>query len=642
MKPESATNQAGHASEEHMGSKWAMAAAVSAVVGLGNASPLVAVELKEQQPAISYSIIPSKDSPELEWWRESMKTHDQRMQWFRQARFGMFIHWGVYSDLEGVWHDEPVQGYAEHIMRKAKIPIETYRKEVAGKFNPEKFNADAWAKLAKDAGMGYMVITSKHHDGFAMFDSDVTDYNIVDATAWHHDPMKDLKKACAAQGLRFGFYYSQAWDWGHPDGPGNDWDWQQPAGDRQLHGGKVWWEVSPDEVARCAKYVDNKVIPQVRELISKYQPDIIWFDTPNKMPPSENYRVLKATREAGPNVVISSRCVPALGDYMSTADRPAELPPHDGDWEAIPTTNESYGYHRADQSHKPVSHFIEIIAKTAARGGNLMLNVGPRGDGTLDPKDVAILTGIGKWMSVNGDSIHGSTRSPLQVQSWGESTRKGDTLYLHIFHWPSDGKLIVGGLKSKVKNAYLLGDSSRAPLKVARVNDLDVQIDVPQAPPDATDSVIALECEGEPSTDAARLLSAKQENVLRVFDAQLIGDTIKFGQGKRDNAYVESWTEPNDKILWTVRVTEPAIYNLSAVYDAEPDSAGGKYQISLGGRYCGGIVLAGKEQSQRVGEIQLEPGVHQLQVAPAQIAGSELMRLRHLTLTVVRHETSSR
>jgi hypothetical protein len=389
MKPETTANQAagGIVSEEHMGSKWAAAAAVAAVVGLGDPAALVAVELKPQQPAISYSVIPEKDSPELQWWRDSMKTHDQRMQWFRQARFGMFIHWGVYSDLEGVWHDQPVQGYAEHIMRKAKIPIETYKKDVAAKFNPTKFDAAAWAKLAKDAGMGYMVITSKHHDGFAMFDSDVTpDYNIVDATAWHHDPMKDLKKACTDQGLRFGFYYSQAWDWGDPNGTGNDWDWNQPAGDKQLHGGKVWWEASPDEAAKVAKYVDNKAIPQVRELIAKYQPDIIWFDTPSKMPPSENFRVFKATREAGPNVVISSRCVPALADYESTADRPAELPPHDGDWEAIPTTNESYGYHRADQSHKPVSHFIEILAKTAARGGNLMLNVGPKGDGTLDPK----------------------------------------------------------------------------------------------------------------------------------------------------------------------------------------------------------------------------------------------------------------
>ena len=645
MKPESTDIQpAGAVSEEPMSSKWAAAAAVAAVVGLGEPAALVAVELRSQQPAISYSIIPEKDAPELQWWRDSMKTHDQRIAWFRQARFGMFIHWGIYSDLEGVWHEQPVEGYAEHIMRKAKIPIETYKKEVAGKFNPAKFDAGVWAKAAKDAGMGYMVITSKHHDGFAMYDSDVTPgYNVVDSTAWHHDPMKDLKKACTQQGIRFGFYYSQAWDWGHPDAPGNDWDWQQPAGDKQLHGGRMWWEVSPDEAARCAKYVDNKAIPQVRELIAKYQPDLLWFDTPSKMPPTENLRVFKAAREAGPNVVINSRCVEALADYQSTADRPAELPPHDGDWEAIPTTNESYGYHRADQSHKPVSHFIEIIAKTAARGGNLMLNVGPRGDGTMDPKDIAILQGIGKWMAVNGDSIHGTTRTPLTVQAWGESTRKGNTLYLHVFHWPSDGKLVVGGLMSNVKRAYLLTDSSRTALKVARLNDCDVQIELPAAAPDATDSVVAVQCDGEISTDPARLLSPSQENLLRVFDGKLAGETIKFGQGKKDNAYVEQWTEPSDSIGWTVRVTQPTRFTVAASYDAPPESAGGKFRLKNGSdTKFEGSVKAGVEQSQRLGELELAPGVHEIRVEPAQIVGNELMRLRNLTFTAVRHETSSR
>jgi hypothetical protein len=335
MKSELSDDSTGAAAEDGMRAKWAVATAVSAVVGLGNVAPLVAVDLRGPESTNSYNVIPPKDAPELAWWRESMKTHDQRIAWFRQARFGMFIHWGIYSELEGVWKDQPVQGYAEHIMRKAKIPIETYTNEVAANFNPTKFDANAWAKLAKDAGMGYMVITSKHHDGFAMFDSQAAHgYDVVDATKWHHDPMKDLKAATARQGLKFGFYYSQAWDWGHPDGPGNDWDWQQPAGDRKLHtiDGKNWWDVSPGEVEKCARYVDNKVIPQVNELITKYHPDLIWFDTPSKMPPSENLRVLEATRKAGPNVVINSRCVAELADYTSTADRPAELAPHDGDW----------------------------------------------------------------------------------------------------------------------------------------------------------------------------------------------------------------------------------------------------------------------------------------------------------------------
>ena len=622
-----------------MGSKWAAAAAVAAMVGIGEAPSTLATDT--QTPAVSYSIIPAQNSDELAWWRESMKSHDQRMAWFRQARFGMFIHWGVYSDLEGVWQGEPVQGYAEHIQRKAKIPIEVYKDQVAAKFNPTKFDADEWASLAKEAGMGYMVITSKHHDGFAMYDSDVTDYDIVNATAWKHDPMKDLKAATARQGIKFGFYYSQAWDWGHPDGPGNDWDFENPAGDRGLHGGKVWWEASPLWVERCARYVDEKAIPQLQELIGKYDPDLIWFDTPAKMPPSENLRVLEATRKAGPDVVINSRCIAELADYQSTADRPAELPPHDGDWEAIPTTNESYGYHRADQSHKPASHFIEILAKCAARGGNLMLNVGPRGDGTIDAKDVEILQGIGRWMKVNAESIHGTTRTPLPVQAWGESTLKGRTLYLHVFDWPTDGKLVVGGLKTRVKSAHLLADSSRAPLKVERLNDLDMQIAVPAKAPDETDSVVALVCEGEVLCDDDRLLSVTQSNALRVFDGTIHGQTLRFGQGKRENAYVEQWSEAEESLAWPVRVTAPASFEVTALYDAEKPSAGGTYRLAIGSHVLAGVVHEGKERSETLGTVRLEAGEHEIRVAPVRIAGNELMRLRSVTLRAVSDESTA-
>jgi hypothetical protein len=345
----------------------AVAAAVAAVVGIGRANgDAVSVDLKTPPARVSASFVPAQDSPEMAWWRESMRTHEQRIAWWRQARFGMFIHGGVDSTLAGEWHGQPVVGYAEHIQRKFKIPIPIYRQQVAGNFRPDKFDAAAWANLAKEAGMGYLVITSKHHDGFAMFDSDVSDYNVVKSTPWHHDPMKDLKAACTAAGIRFGFYYSQAWDWGEPNGTGNDWDYDCPAGDKQLHGGKLWWEESPQLVPPTQQYVDGKVIPQMRELLVKYQPDIIWFDTPSKMPPALNLEVLKATREAGPDAVINSRCVAEYGDYISTADRPAEFAPHAGDWEAIPTTNESYGYHRRDHSHKPPSHFITLIAKAAA------------------------------------------------------------------------------------------------------------------------------------------------------------------------------------------------------------------------------------------------------------------------------------
>src|SRR2546429_2431101 len=208
--------------------------------------------------------VPAKDSPEMAWWRESMKTRDERLQWWREARFGMFVHWGVYSGLGGTWRGHPGKGYAEHIQRMLKIPIPVYRDQVAGKFNPSEFNADEWVHIAKDAGMGYFIITAKHHDGFAMYDSKVSDYNIVQATPFKRDPMKELKAACQKYGLKFGFYYSHAFDWGDANAPGNDWDYDNPGGDRGLHGGRNWWDASPELPAKVRKYVDEKSIPQLR------------------------------------------------------------------------------------------------------------------------------------------------------------------------------------------------------------------------------------------------------------------------------------------------------------------------------------------------------------------------------------------
>ncbi len=437
--------------------------------------------------------LPDKDSPEVAWWRDSMKTHEERIQWWREARFGMFIHWGVYSGLGNEYHGRKGGGYAEHIQRVLKIPIPEYRKEVAGNFNPTNFDAEAWVQLAKEAGMGYIVITSKHHDGFAMWPTKVNDYNIMDATPWHHDPMADLSAACKKYGVNFGFYYSQAFDWGNSNAPGNDWEYKNPGGDTHI-GGINWWETKPEFMASARKYVDTKAIPQLQELIRMYHPAILWFDTAGKLPPSENLRIMQAVRAADPNVVISGRLVRGWGDYEDTTDRPAEFPAHDGDWEGIPTTDESYGWNKFDTSHKPPGHFIQLIAKAAARGGNVLMNIGPMGDGNIDPKDVTILQGIAVWWQVNGDSIRGTTRTPLTVQTWGESTRKGDLLYLHVFNWPTNGGLVVGGLKSNVKDAWLLSDKKKKSLLMTRVNPLDLSIAVPEAAPDKLDAVVVVDC----------------------------------------------------------------------------------------------------------------------------------------------------
>jgi alpha-L-fucosidase len=582
---------------------------------------------------------PIQDRPDMEWWRQSMKTRDQRIAWFKEARFGMFIHWGAYSPAGGVWNGKPVEGYAEHIMRKEKITGQEYQDKLVATFNPTQFNAEEWVTTAKRAGMSYLIITAKHHDGFAMYDSDASDYNVVKASAWKHDPMKDLKEACKKHGLKFGFYYSQAWDWHHPDAPGNDWERGNPGGDKKLFGGTKWWEGNPQLVERVTNYVDTKVIPQVKELIAKYDPDIMWFDTPSKMPPDLNIKVLKAVREAKPNLVVNSRiCQPVpngpeanFGDYVSTTDKPAEFPPHDGEWEGIPTTNESYGWHSADKSHKPPAHFIGLLAKASARGGNILLNIGPMGNGKFDPKDVAILNGIGAWMKTNGDSIHGSDRTPLPVQSWGESTRKGNTVFLHVFTWPTRGRIVVGGLKSPVKKAYLLSDPGKS-LAVQKLGDKDVVVKAPDKAPDTADTVIALEMGDAPAGDAARLIGNDVPvETLRAFDAKLVGG-LTFGAGKEKDSYVQGWTGTNQSVRWPLRLRERVVYDLGVEYASEKESVGNTFVVVVNGKAVQAKVGETTKAPVSLGSITLGPGETELAVEAAGSRTGELMRLKSLVL----------
>jgi len=578
------------------------------------------------------------------WWTASMKSHDQRIGWWRDAQFGCFIHWGVYSTFGGEWNGKPFRGYAEHMMRIQKIPRTEYVEKVVSVFNPVKFDAEQWVQLIKSAGMKYVIITAKHHDGFAMYPSSVTSYNIREATPFKRDPMRELADACKRHGIKFGFYYSHAIDWEHPKAPGNDWDYQNPGGDKQLHGGGQWFDLHPELLPTAQEYVDEKAIPQVLELLKNYRPDILWFDTPSRLPLSENIRILKAVRQADPNVVINGRLARgrgySFGDYKNTGDRAAEIVPTEGDWETIPTTNESYGYHKHDASHKPVSHFIQLMAKAAARGGNVLMNIGPMGDGLIDSKDEVILRGIGSWLDKNGASIYSTERTPLPVQPWGESTLKGNRIFLHVFDWPRDGQLVVGGLKNEVSSAYLLSDSKRKPLRTRRFNDSDVTVRVPLTTPDKGNTVIVLELKGEIQANPVRLLSSRNHvNVLRSFDSELHGARLRFGDGKTPRAYVFEWRDAKEWVGWQVRANEAAEYEVSLKYTTASNENRGSYAVSIGQHVLQATIVPTQRESEAttvtLGRIKLTPGKYDITVKPVEIKGGELMRLFHLTLTPI-------
>ena len=561
-----------------------------------------------------------------------------RLAWWREARFGMFIHWGVYSALAGEWNGQKVEGYAEHIQRIAKIKRDVYLEEVVKPFNPTSFNANEWVRTAKETGMGYIIITAMHHDGVAMFDSKVDDYNIVKTSKFGHDPLRELKAACDKHGIKLGFYYSHAVDWSLSGDP----RFPEPNG--------------PERRKAC---VERKALPQMLELIRNYQPAILWGDTPHQNPQELNLQILEALRKEDPNLILNGRIAGSdYGDYHTTTDRPAEFglmtAPEEQDWEAIPTTNESYGYHAHDKSHKPPGHFIQLLAKAAARGGNLLLNIGPKGDGTFAAEDRYILDAIAKWWKVNGDSIRDTERTPLAPQSWGESTLKGNDLYLHVFEWPKDGKLLVGGLNAEAAKASLLADSQKN-LPIERIGP-DLEITLPASAPDAADSVIKLDCKNRPTGEIAQVLQTNTANKLSVFTAELLGPVDRkgwsLGKGTSITSHAKGWKTKDCAVRWKTRLAKPSRFQVTVHYDApEADKAkietdGGavaaKSQQTFGGTFTvliGNQTLKGEVRQQGMnmaidlGQITLEPGKHDISVKADEITGKELMLFKSLTLT---------
>jgi alpha-L-fucosidase len=432
-------------------------------------------------------------------------TRDQRMKWWREARFGMFIHWGDYAQWAGMYKGHEVAHGGEWIMNRAKIPVAEYQ-AMAKNFNPVKYDADAWVRMAKDAGMKYIVITAKHHDGFAMFKSKASKWNIADATPYGKDVLTPLAAACKKYGIKLGFYYSHAQDWNNPGGAvarkvASE-GWPNPDSARidaytKEHSGH--WDPY-QTTATMSEYIDKVAVPQMKELLTNYgEVAVLWWDTPTGMT-DEFAEKLNATLALQPNIITNDRLKrPNFpGDTKTPEQKIPSLSELDGkDWETCMTMNGTWGYKSYDNKWKTPETLIHNLVDIASKGGNYLLNVGPDALGQFPQGSIDDLKAVGAWMKVNSESIYATTASPLAPLAWGRCTKKvqGDKtiLYLSVFNWPADGKLVVPGLKNQVLSAKVLADGSS--LKSQQATD-GLVINVPAKAPNSIASVIKVEVKG--------------------------------------------------------------------------------------------------------------------------------------------------
>jgi len=421
---------------------------------------------------------------------------DARTQWFREAKFGMFITWGLYSVPAGSWKGQELKHrYGEWIEWALPIPHTEYA-AIADTWTPKQFDADTWVKIAKDAGMKYLLITAKFHDGFLMYPSKITSYNIHDRTPWKRDPVKELSEACARQGLKFGVYWNHVYDWQHPDA------------------------ITPDAKASASrnldKYIDEVSLPQLKEMLVDHPLiSFIWFDMARGTPEMTYERGKKfadLVRSIRPDIIFNSRLGGYPSDYTSMGDNalPNNIP--SGAWESPCTINHTWGYKAQDTDFKSAATLIFNLVDIVSKGGNYILNVGPTGDGVIPAPEVERLQVMGDWLKVNGESIYGAGRTPFGDElgsfapvkknkngraifnaktDWRCTTKPGK-LYFHIFKWPAD-KFQLNGVKQKITNAYLLA---------ARVNKLPftqtgetIAVQLPAQPPDPIAAVLCLEHE---------------------------------------------------------------------------------------------------------------------------------------------------
>lgn len=558
---------------------------------------------------------------------ESPDAFANRTRWWHEAKFGMFIHWGVYAVPADATDLQGRKTIAEWYMSNKQMQVRDYEM-FAHQFNPVQFNAREWVRMAKEAGMKYIVITSKHHDGFCMFDTKLTDYNIVKATPFGRDPMKELAEECKRQGVRLCFYYS-IMDWHHPDYlPRRPWE-------RNLR---------PAQGADLNRYIDF-MKGQLRELLTNYGPiGVLWFDGGWEHNAQElrSAEVNAFIRSLQPSILINDRN--HFPEDFSTPEQtiPAGALPGGRLWETCMTINDTWGYAKNDTNWKSAEDLIRKLCDIAHKGGNFLLNVGPTAEGTFPQPIVERLQRIGQWMKVNGKSIYGTTQSPFRKLSLdGRCTQKGNTLYLHVFEW-GDGDLRLEGLETKVLSARaLLGNE---PLRV-RTERADaeggytvVYISKPKRL-DPAATVIELRLAGTPVVkQIVSTITPDAKGILlcHARDAEVHGQSARYEQGGgKDN--IGFWTSPSDYVTWNISVPRSGFYRVTVTYACPSENAGSRFSVGVesGRRIEGTVEATGSWTAFRdftLGELYLRTGRHTLSVRVREMPRGAVMNLQKVVL----------
>ncbi len=488
----------------------------------------------------------------------------ERLKWFTDARFGMFIHWGIYAVPAGVWNGRsiaPKQG-GEWILKLLNIPIADY-KGFGKDFTAAKYDPAAWARLAKEAGMKYVVITAKHHDGLALYDSAASDWNVVQATAAKRDLIAPLEKAVRAEGLKFGLYYSQSQDWTNPGGG--------------IYGNGPTWD--PAQRGDYDAYLQKVAAPQIEEILTRYHPDIIWWDTPVSMNPARVKPFADLLAKLSPEIISNNRLGSGFKGDTKTPEQHIPARGYPGElFEVCMTMNDTWGFKTRDENWKSVRVLLRNLSDIASKGGNFLLNVGPNAEGEIPAASVERLQAMGRWMKVNGEAIYGTEAGPFPRRlEWGRATQKrnasgGVTLYLHVWDWPEDGRILLPTLKETPTAGRVLATGE----KVTSASTAEgLVVTLPKTAPDPDVSIVALEFSGPLTVTQEALVSPGPDGriALTALDADAsgsLGGNIKV-EGRGVDAFLTQWTDPAWRLDY--RVKTPAAHAwtvLAEVATADP------------------------------------------------------------------------